>query len=84
MPPENVPTCWARKYRRFIRRSSASTTSRLGPASASPLLDPLARRLEVFARAGDGWTRLEEHSGVATVSVPPFEEATIELAPLWG
>ena len=48
------------------------------------LLDPLARRLEVFARAGDGWTRLEEHSGAARVSALPFEGATIDLAPLWG
>lgn len=48
------------------------------------LLDPLARRLEVLARAGDGWRRVEEHRGAATVSAPPFEEATIDLAPLWG
>ena len=48
------------------------------------LLDPAARRLEVFARDRASWTLLEEHRGRASVSAPPFEPVAFDLAPLWG
>ncbi|HVR44508.1 MAG TPA: Uma2 family endonuclease [Thermoanaerobaculia bacterium] len=48
------------------------------------LLDPMHRRLAIYGRLAQGWQLLEQHSGDAVVSAPPFEEVSIELGPLWG
>ncbi|HSN69180.1 MAG TPA: Uma2 family endonuclease [Thermoanaerobaculia bacterium] len=48
------------------------------------LVDPGARRLEVYGRHGREWVLLEEHAGAALVSAPPFEAITIELEALWA
>jgi len=47
------------------------------------LVDPSKRRLEVYGRVDLQWVLLEEYSGDAAVSAPPFEPVPIELAPLW-
>jgi Uma2 family endonuclease len=47
------------------------------------LVDPSKRRLEVYGRAEIQWVLLEEYSGTAAVSAPPFEAVPIELAALW-
>lgn len=47
------------------------------------LVDPLARRLDVYGRHDLDWVRLETYTGDAVVSAPPFEAVAIELAPLW-
>jgi Uma2 family endonuclease len=47
------------------------------------LVDPSKRRLEVYGRVDVEWVLLEEYSGSAAVSAPPFEAVPIELAPLW-
>jgi Uma2 family endonuclease len=47
------------------------------------LVDPSKRRLEVYGRLDFQWVLLEEYSGSAAVSAPPFEAVPIELAPLW-
>jgi Uma2 family endonuclease len=48
------------------------------------LVDPVARRLDVYARHDLTWIRLESYSGNDTVMAPPFESVPIELAPLWA
>jgi Uma2 family endonuclease len=47
------------------------------------LIDPLAKRLDVFCRHELDWARIETTTGGAIVSAPPFESVPIELAPLW-
>jgi Uma2 family endonuclease len=47
------------------------------------LLDPSARRLEVFALQDASWLPLESYQGSALVSAPPFEAIAIELDSLW-
>jgi Uma2 family endonuclease len=47
------------------------------------LVDPSKRRLEVYGQVDLQWALLEEYSGAAKVSAPPFEAVPIELAPLW-
>lgn len=47
------------------------------------LVDPSKRRLEVYGRLDLQWVLLEEYSGAAAVSAPPFEAVAVELAPLW-
>ena len=48
------------------------------------LVDPVARRLDVYARHDLAWSRLESYSGNAIVMAPPFESVPIELAPRWA
>ncbi|HVR43638.1 MAG TPA: Uma2 family endonuclease [Thermoanaerobaculia bacterium] len=47
------------------------------------LVDPSARRLEVFGRLEREWILLERYAGEATVSAPPFEDVPIDLTPVW-
>jgi Uma2 family endonuclease len=47
------------------------------------LVDPLTRRLEVYGRLDLAWVLLEEYSGEAAVSAPPFEAIPVELAGVW-
>lgn len=47
------------------------------------LIDPSKRRLEVYGRLDLQWVLLEEYSGSAAASAPPFEAVPIELARLW-
>jgi Uma2 family endonuclease len=47
------------------------------------LVDPSKRRLEVYVRVYLQWILLEEYSGSAAVSAPPFEAIAVELTPLW-
>jgi Uma2 family endonuclease len=48
------------------------------------LVDPVARRLDVYARDRLDWIRIESYAGDAIVCAPPFEAVPIELAPLWA
>jgi Uma2 family endonuclease len=48
------------------------------------VVDPAARRLQVYGLTRDEWALMEEYSGDAVVSAPPFEAVPIELAPLWS
>jgi Uma2 family endonuclease len=47
------------------------------------LVDPSKRRVEVYGRLDLQWVLLEEYSGSAAVSAPPFEAVPLDLAPLW-
>ncbi|MGH9456396.1 MAG: Uma2 family endonuclease [Thermoanaerobaculia bacterium] len=48
------------------------------------LVDLVAHRLEVYARSGSDWIRLESHAGDAIVSAAPFEAAAIALERIWA
>lgn len=47
------------------------------------LVDPLARTLEVFGRAGQRWTLLATRGGADAVQAQPFEAIALDLAVLW-
>ncbi len=47
------------------------------------LVDPIARRLEVYVRDGDGWALASEHAGDATVRAQPFEAIELDVARWW-
>lgn len=47
------------------------------------LVDPPARRLEVYRRMDVQWVLIEQYSGDATVHAPPFEAVGIDLGPVW-
>ena len=48
------------------------------------LLNPLARTLEVYRRAGAQWLLLATHEGTSRVRAEPFDAVELELGPLWG
>jgi len=47
------------------------------------LLDPIARTLEVYERAGGRWTLIETFAGDQAVHAVPFEPIPLELGLLW-
>jgi Uma2 family endonuclease len=47
------------------------------------LVDLPKRRLEVYARQGPRFARIETHEDSVAVSAPPFEAVSIDLARLW-
>ncbi len=47
------------------------------------LVDPLARMLEVYRRAGSHWQVAHVLAGNDAVHAPPFDAAPLELAALW-
>ena len=67
---------------RFDRRTKLPRYTLAGVAHLW-LVDPSTRRLEVYGRLDREWVLLEEYSGAAAVSAPPFEAIAVDLAPLW-
>jgi Uma2 family endonuclease len=47
------------------------------------LVDPLARRLQVYQREGERWWLQGSHEAAARVQVEPFQALTLELGRLW-
>lgn len=48
------------------------------------LIDPVARILEVFARAEAAWSRIAAWGGDVAVRAPPFDAIELALSDLWG
>jgi Uma2 family endonuclease len=47
------------------------------------LVEPLARRIEVYRRAAEGWLVAGVHFGEEVVGIEPFEALPLELGDLW-
>ncbi len=47
------------------------------------IVDPSLKTLEVLRRRDDRFVLLGAYFGETSISAPPFEDVSIELAPLW-
>ncbi|MGH9457272.1 MAG: Uma2 family endonuclease [Thermoanaerobaculia bacterium] len=83
LPPDWVCEVLSQSTELFDRNQKLPRYADLGVKHLW-LVDPAARRVEVYERAGLVWARLEVHGADAVISAPPFEAVPLELLSLWG
>ena len=82
LPPDWVAEVVSPSTARYDRVVKLRIYARAGVSHAW-LLDPAARTLEIFERAGPAWTRVGAWMGDEQVRAVPFEAVELALSDLW-